>query len=161
MELTIVIALLGVVGLSFGFLYSSSQRFLVQSINASSSQGEASFALEHIRKNLLLANAVASPAVGNTINLQAGDILQFTWIPRANQAALNSRYRINAGNLEFDRDNPATEDWEVPPVARGIIAVTIVRTAQASFDITLQAQRVRGNDTRQIQLQTVVNPRGL
>ena len=59
-ELVVALSLVGVVALSFAYLYVASQRFLVQSLNASNAQGEASFVVEHIKRNMLPATAITS-----------------------------------------------------------------------------------------------------
>lgn len=151
-ELVVVISLLGVVALSFAFLFSGSQRFLVQSMNATSTQGEASYALEHIRRYLFLATDIAVPAEGAN-----GAVLQFTWQPTATGAAVTSDYRLTGTNLEFQRT--AGGGYEV--IARGIDAINFNRTARASVEITLTARRTSAQDTRRTQLRTTVNPRGL
>lgn len=151
-ELVVVISLLGVVALSFAFLCSSSQRFLVQSMNATSTQGEASYALEHIRRFLFLATDIAVPAEGAN-----GAVLQFTWQPTAAGAAVTSDYRLTGTNLEYRQT--AGGAYEV--IARGIDAINFNRPARSSVEITLTARRTSAQDTRRIQLRTTVNPRGI
>ena len=154
-ELIVVISLLGVVALSFAFLFSSSQRFLAQSMNATSAQGEASFALEHIRRFLFLATDIAVPAEGAN-----GAALQFTWQPTAVggvTTTVTSDYRLTGTNLEFQQT--AGGGYDV--IARGIDAINFNRTARASVEITLTARRTSAQDTRRTQLRTTVNPRGL
>ncbi len=154
-ELVVVISLLGVVALSFAFLFSSSQRFLAQSMNATSAQGEASYALEHIRRFLFLATDIAVPAEGAN-----GAALQFTWQPTAvggAVATVTSDYRLNGTRLEFRRT--AGDPYEL--IAQGIDAINFNRTARASVEVTLTARRTSAQDTRRTQLRTTVNPRGI
>ncbi len=161
LELVIVTSLIGLVGLSFAFLYSSSQRFLIQSANFTSSQGEASFGLEHIKRRLLQAIAMAVPAAGETRTLTNGGVtVQFTWLP--NRAALplglDCQYRLSGDNLQFQRGAGGT--WE--PIARGIESVTFTRTAQSVISVEIAVTRNAGRDIeRRTRLQTVVSPRGL
>lgn len=157
LELVVVLSLIGVVGLAFGFLYTSSQNFLIQSLDATSAQGEASFALEHIRKNLTLATAIATPAVGAN-----GTTLTFTSTPTAGAAAVTSTYQLNNnGNLEF-RGNAAgafqviARDIQVQD-ANGNPTIIFNRIAVGSVEVTLTAQHQSGADTRQQQLRTVVS----
>ena len=157
MELVIASALLGIVGLSFGFIYTTAQRFLIQSANFTGAQGEASFALEHIKRYLLLATVVTNPAAaGAPLNLSGG-VFTFTWQPTVTSAAtVTSRYRLNGTNLEYTTDG----NWT--PIARDILTATVTRTAQNGFDITIVSQMNSGNDiNRQSTLRTMVNPRGL
>lgn len=155
MEVMIGVALVGLVAISFAYLYGTSQRFLVQSVNFSESQGEASFALEHVQRNLQLATAVAVPAnVGD-----AGTVLEFTWQPNIAAAVRTSRYRMNGTNLEFVADTANAGAAEV--IARNIDAITFTRAGPATFDVEVRAERTSGGDTRATTLRTTVSPRGL
>lgn len=152
-ELLIAVTLAGLVAVSFALLYGTAQRFLVQSMNFSSSQGEASFALEHIRRNLERATAVVAPAnVGDS-----GTALEFTWQPDITAAARASRYQLTGVNLEF-RAAPAAADVVI---ARGIAAITFTRSAQSTIDIVIRAQQTSAGDTRELTLRTTVSARGL
>ena len=62
LESVVVLSLLGLVALSFAYLFSTSQRSLVQSTNFASSQTDASFALEHIKRHLTTATAITAGA---------------------------------------------------------------------------------------------------
>lgn len=156
MELLIAITLLGLVMGSFAYLYGTSQRFLIQSLNITSTQTEAAFALEHIRRNLQLATAVTLPVTN-----PAGRALEFTWQPTVNAVATpprTSRYQMNGTDLEFVAD---TDNGAAVPVARGITQITFTQSAAATYAIEVRAQRTSGGDTRQITLRTTVSPRGL
>lgn len=164
LELMVAIGLIGVVGLAFAFLYFSSQRFLIQSSNYTLSQGEASFALEHIKRRVLQATAIANPAPGGILDLTGGGSFNFTWQRRIPAGTgplqtLNSAYRLSGNNLFFDEDQnvPSTS-----PLARGMIGVTITRTGRTIVAVTLTSRRNTGDDiNRDTQLQTIVTPRGL
>lgn len=154
MEVLIGVALLGLVAVSFAYLYGTSQRFLVQSVNLSQSQGEAAFALEHVQRNLQLATAVALPAnVGD-----AGPTLEFTWQPTITSAVRTSRYQLTGTNLEFIADTAA---GAAEGIARDIDAITFTRTARSTFGVEVRAERTSAGDTRQTTLRTTVSPRGL
>lgn len=146
-ELLIAITLLGLVMGSFAYLYGTSLRFLVQSVNFSDSQGEASFALEHIQRHLLRATVVAVPAnVGD-----AGPTLTFTWQPAIAEAVQTSSYELTGTDLRFDG---AT-------IARNIAEISFTRATQATVDIRVRAERTSGGDTRATTLRTAVSPRGI
>ena len=157
MEVMVTVVLLGMVGLSFAYLYVTAQRFTLQSLSFTATQNEASFALEHIKRNLLLATAIATPAVG----APQGPTLQFTWRPNFQEVAdLTSRYEINGTDLRFIRDtgNPGVFDT----ISRNISAVTFTRVNVSRVDIEVQSQRTSGVDTaRTTRLQTSVSPRGV
>ena len=155
LESVIVMSLLGVVGLSFAYLFTTAQRFMIQSMNFTSSQGDAAFALEHIKRYLMTATAVATPATGT-----AGPALQFTWQPRTIDAVRTSRYELNVnGDLRFIPDTANAGVFEV--VSQGITAITFNRATAGTISIDVTAQRTSGGDTRQMRLQTNVSPRGL
>lgn len=154
LEAVIVLSLLGLVGLSFAYLFSTSQRSLIQSANFASSQTDASFALEHIKRHLITATAVAAPAAG-----AAGSTLEFTWQPTAAAAERTSRYELNGTELRFIADITSADAFEV--IARGIQAVTFDRAAAGRVSVEVLAQRTSGGDTRQMRLQTNISPRGL
>ena len=64
-EIVLATVLVAMVGTAFGALYATAQRYLIQTSLTSTTQGEASFVIEHIRHNLLRANLTvldAAPA---------------------------------------------------------------------------------------------------
>ena len=157
LESVIVISLLGLVTLSFGYLFSTAQRFMIQSINFTSTQTDASFALEHIRRHLTTATAITVPAAG-----ASGATLEFTWRPTTAEAARTSRYELGGtGNtdLRFIPDTTVAGTFEV--IARGIQTITFNRATAGSVAVDVTAQRSGGGDMRQTRLQTTINPRGL
>lgn len=157
LESIIVISLLGLVGLSFATLFSTAQRFMVQSVNAASSQTEAAFALEHIKRNLSTATAIAVPTAGGP----ATNNLEFTWQPRAIDPARTSRYELNMANedLRFIPDVSSAGTFEV--ISRGIQTIAFNRATAGTVSVNLTARRTSGGDTREMRLQTDVSPRGL
>jgi len=154
LESIIAISLLGLVGLSFAYLYTMSQRFTIQSLNAASAQTDAAFALEHIKRNLTLATAVATPAVGTP-----GSTLEFTWQMSATAPVRTSRYEVNGTDLRFIPNTAAAGTFEV--IARGIQTITFSRATVGMVSIDVTAQKTTGADTKQMRLQTNVSPRGL
>ena len=154
LEAVIVISLLGVVGVSFAYLLTTSQRFLVQSTNAASSQSDASFGIEHIKRHVLTARDVTTPAAGAS----ASQIV-FIWQPTAATAERTSRYDLQGTNLRFVPDTSAPGTAEV--IAQGIQAITFNRVAAGTISVDITAQRTSGGDTRQMHLQTDISPRGI
>lgn len=153
MELVVGLSLMGLVALSFAFLYGASQRHLIQNMNFVASQGEAGFGLEHVKRHLMLATAVGTPSIGNT----AGQ-LEFTWQPTIQSAAITSRYTLVNGDLRFTRDVSAG-GFEV--VARDIDAVAFERPQKAGVVVDVTARRTAGGDVRQMNLRTTISPRGI
>ncbi len=155
LEMMVTAILLGMVGLSFAYLYMAAQRFTLQSLSFTTTQNEASFALEHIKRNLLLATAIATPTVG-----AQGSTLQFTWQPNFSASAQTSCYTLTGTNLLF---YPTTcGSGTVETVARNILSVNFNRVNVSRVDIVVQSSRTSGVDTaRTTRLQTSVSPRGV
>ena len=156
LESIIVISLLGIVGLSFAYLFSSSQRFMIQSVNFTSSQNDASFALEHVKRKLMVATGVAEPATGAN-----GNALQFAWqeIVAGVVTDRTSRYEVNGTDLRYIPNVAAPGTFEV--IARGIDTLTFNRATAGTIAVDVTAEKSTGGDTRQTRLQTRVSPRGL
>ncbi|MDO8729999.1 MAG: type II secretion system protein [Candidatus Omnitrophota bacterium] len=170
LESIIVVTLLGLVGLSFGYLASLSQRLMIQGMNSSTSQGEVAFALEHIKRHLTIATAVTTPAAGDP----AGDVLVFTSQQTAAVAARTSSYDLinpvgAISDLRFTPDTTAPGVFEDPPngvIARGIQSITFTRgaagtPAAGTISVDVTAQKTTGGNTQEMRLQTNVSPRGL
>lgn len=159
LEVVVGVTLLGLVALGFAFLSTNAQRYLIQSMGASASQGEATIALEHIKRHLTAATAVAQPPVANPPANQTA-ILEFTWQPRADQAVRTSRYELNNNNLRFIPDVASAGVFEV--VARGVKNLTFTRNNAGRVTVDVMAdQIVPDGDVRQMYLQTVISPRGI
>ncbi len=160
LEVLIVVILLGIVGLSFGYLYTTAQRFMIQSLNFTGTQNEASFALEHIKRNLLVATAIAQPTAGNP-----GTTLEFTYQltdpANPNGAPLNrtSRYQLTGSTVEFVPNTANAGVIEL--VARNVSAITFERTNATTVRVNVTAQQTSGGDTRNTRLETTVTPRGV
>lgn len=154
LEAILVVSLLGIVGLAFGYLFSTSQRFMTQSANFTASQNDASFALEHIKRHLTVATAIGVPAAGNN-----GAALEFTWQRRAQDPVVTSRYELNGTDLRFIPDTAAPGTFEV--VAGGISSITFDRQTAGTVSVEVIAASTSGGDTRQMRLQTNISPRGL
>ena len=150
-----MISLLGLVSLTFAYLFSTAQRFMIQSVNSTSSQAEASFALEHIKKHLQAATAIAIPTAGTSDSR-----IEFSWQEMVGGVVTDrtSRYQLNGSNLEYIAN---TGIGAVEVIARGIQTITFNRATAVTVFINLTVQRSAGGDTRQMRLQTSVSPRGI
>ena len=152
-EAVIVVTLLGIVGLSFAFLSSMSQRFMTQSLNASASQGDAAFALEHIKRKLTAATAVTMPAEG-----AAGSQLEFTWQQSVTDPVVTSRYELNGTDLRFI---PDTSGGGFEAVSQGITNILFDRALAGTVTVSVTARKTSGGDTREMRLQSNISPRGI
>lgn len=155
MELLIAMTLIGVVALSFAFLYTAAQRFLIQSINASDAQGECSFAIEHIKRNVLLADEITFPAVG-----QNDTGLTFR-IPRLDQPGEPANYWWNEDSRELMYVHGDVAPIVLERVARGITAVDFSRPEEALVIVRITARTASVGDARTFTLETTVSPRGM
>ena len=157
-ELGVALGLIGVVGLSFAYLYVSAQRQMIQSLNFTSAQGEASFALEHMKRYLTLAKDVTQPP-----NLAAPanqtDTLEFTWRPTLSAPDQTSRYELSGTDLRFISNIASPGTFET--IARNIEQVQFTRLSAGMVSLQVTSQRTSGGDTRQTRLETTVSPRGL
>ena len=166
MEAMIVVTLLGIVGLSFAALMVMSQRFMSQSVSFSNSQGDASFALEHIKRYVTLATAITVPAAG-----ASGNQLTFRWRPRAGQLERESDYTLNGTDLRvvvttFNNNGTVNNVAAPERVARGIQSAGFPNiftrdTAGRTITVNITARGTSGGDTRDTRLQTTFSPRGL
>lgn len=153
LEAMIAVSLLGLVGLSFAYLFTTAQRFMIQSMNSTSSQGDAAFALEHIKRHLMVATAVALPATGTQ-----GAVLRFTWRRTSLVPETTSQYDLNGTDLRFTPDI-AAGGTEV--VSKGITTLTFSQPSAGTVSVDLTARKTTGGDSRDMRLQTNISPRGL
>lgn len=158
LELIIATAIFGIISLTVATIYTTANRYMLQDFNSSNVQGEASFALQHIKKFVQLATVIddATLPVGG-----ASAALEFTWAERVppNTGALvshTSRYEIQAGNLVLILDGAAPEI-----LARGVTAIAFTRPLTGSIAVDLTVNVNAGTGNRSQRLQTTVNPRGV
>lgn len=154
LEAVIVVTLLGLVGLSFGYLSSLAQRLMIQGMNSSASQGEAAFALEHIKRHLTPATSITTPPAGGQ-----GAVLVFAWQPTAILAVRTSRYELNGTDLRFIPNTASPGTFEV--VSRGIQSINFNRAVSRTVSVNVTARKTTVGDTRDMRLQTTIIPRGL
>ena len=69
LEILLTTAMVALVGLTFAGIYITSQRFLIQSTIFSSSNSEATFAIEHMKRRIVRANRlyIYLPAAGEFV----------------------------------------------------------------------------------------------
>ena len=177
LELLVVMSLLGLVAVGFGYLYANSQQFLAQSVAISATQGEASFALEHIKRQLLRVNWVL---------VFGTDRIAFRYDPRpfATQTPQVDDdqwdgYRLNGTILNLVRSIALTDDTngdgvanggddpaDVPAggevIARNITAITFERnnTRRVTVNVTAE-QAAAGGGTQKTELTAVIGLKGI
>ncbi len=158
LEVLLAAMLVGLVGVAFGGILATSQRYYIQTMNITAAQSEGSFALEHMRRRLLPADRL--------IRFSATQ-LAF----RAN--GLWRGYRLSSTDLLFapDLGVAATQDptvselngaaTENPPVARNVVTFDIQMPASSQLEVVIVTQHSGGGDSRQVRLETLISPRGL
>ena len=157
LELVVAVSLLGIVGLAFGVIYGNAQRYMVQSISFSATQGEVSFAVEHIRKQMLQTVEITAPAEGAAAAAQ----MTFQRLPTLGAARITSQYQVTSGALRFYPDTVnAAGTFEV--VARSVTAVTFTRASRSNVTVDITTQRTTGNTpAQQTNLVVTLNARGV
>jgi len=182
-EILITAVLIGFLGLSFAAIYITANRFLIQDSTIVLSQGDASFAVDHIRRQVMVANRLVWLTDRKVV---------FRYDPAFPGTPTNfsddwwAGYRLNSGRLEFvptlgvngtatpteaDLDGAAAEN---PPVARGVVApggAIQGGTAPAIFTldggsgtllmIDLTVKKTAGKENRETRLKSRVSPRGV
>ncbi len=135
-ELVVAASLIGLVGLSFAFLYFMANEQMVQNIDITTSQTEASFAVEHLRRHVVMATEITSPAEGNT-----DTTLIYRWwdtaaVPAVERIATYQHDNVDL-ELEFDDGSGAG----VVRVARHITALNFNRTDRTAVEVTVTANQ--------------------
>ena len=156
LELAVAMSLMGVVGLSFAYLYVNSQRYLTQSVLASAAQGEASYAMEHIKRQLLDAVDVTWPAERDTVaRPQLNFRIRRTMADPA--VGVPAVYSMAGTTLQYSIDGgPAT------PIASNLSVMTFKRNSRVQLGVDITArQRTAGGDARETSLHADVGVRGI
>lgn len=181
-EILITAVLVGFLGLSFAAIYITANRFFIQDSTIVLSQGDASFAVDHIRRKIMVANRMIRLTDGKVVfRLDPafpgtptdfsddqwagyrldGDVLNF--VPDVGVAG-------TATPTEAQLDGAAAEN---PPVARGIVppgGAIQGGTAPAIFAleggsstllmIDLTVKKTAGKENRETRLKSRISPRG-
>ncbi len=156
-ELLMAAVLLSLVGLSFAALYGTAQRYLIKDTLAASVQGEAAYAMEHMRRHLMLADGVTNPAPPFPTAPPATTVT-FTWTPALGVPQVTSTYQLNASDshlLEY------VESGRTETIARHVSLISFTRTEPSQMSITLTIQQTAGTATQQVQLDAAVTHRGI
>ncbi|GEM_PF-2640836 len=169
MEILLATALVSLVGLSFAAIYGSSQHYMIQDIDSSLAQGDASYAMDHMKRHLERAT---------TFNVVTAIRIDFDWWPNGAGAPVPSSYRLNGNLLEYRLDagedtngngilDPgedtngngildAATPWEV--LIQGVTALTFTRVN--SFTVTID-MTVKEGKAQPVQLTANVVPVGM
>ncbi len=178
-ELLLAALLVGVVGLGMGAIISSSHNFMLQSAGMATTQGEASYALEHLKRYVSLANNIipynptGTPPVSSSfaIRYDHRSITALTATPLDSTDDEWDYYGYDAVNkiLYYKRDfvpgasaNPADPGFAGGEViARNVTALTFTLTSPAQMDVDITVTKVIGTQTRTSHVTSSISPRGM
>ncbi|MBI1952503.1 MAG: hypothetical protein HYS41_00045 [Candidatus Omnitrophica bacterium] len=158
LEVLLATVLMGLVGVAFGNVLVTAQRYYIQTMNIASAQSEGAFAMEHMKRRLLPADRLI------LFNAQA---LAF----RENNVWRG--YRLNAASLEYApdlgvaaNDDPTLADLngaaaEAPAVTGSIGTFTMRLPEAGRLEVEIVTEHAGGGDTRRMRLETVISPRGI
>ena len=185
-EVLITAVLIGFLGLSFAAIYVTANRFFIQDSTIVLSQGDASFAVDHIRRKIMVANRLVRLTDAKVAFRYDPNPLTTTPTPPGDYRWAG--YRLNGTSLEFvpnlgvagtstpteaQLDAAASEN---PPVARGVVApggavqwgkdpapaiFTLEGGSGTLLLIDLTVQKVAGKENRETHLTSRVSPRGI
>ncbi len=178
MEVLLASTMVGIVALSVGAIYFASQRFLVQSVNIASAQGDAHYAIEHMRGNVMVANRIVQwVGPGNSSTLFAfrvnnqwfGYRLDGTRLNFISAPALVPSTDTNGDGFIDANDDPTQGDLagaaaEVPPITQDILAGPnppfSFLTPSSVVRVDLTVRKTGGGDTRNHTVSTIIGCRG-
>ena len=154
LEVLLATVLVGLVGIAFAGLFATAQRYYIQTMNIASAQSEGSFALEHMRRKLIVATQ---------LTLDSSTQVTFT------AKGVQSRYLLSGTDLRYVPDiSSATTELVARNVQTFVMSLPdpppSAQTSppqQPRLSILIVTERVSGGDTRQIRLETVISPRGV
>ena len=176
-ELLMAITLVGMVVLSFGALQGIAHSFFFQSAGMANAQGEASYGMLHIKRNLTRANRVI---------LSSPTFIFFRYDHRgiaagtATPADLNDDewdyYRLNETTLLYRNNfSGAVPNGEIPAlpvfgvgvdpneeiIARGVTALAFTQVSPYEVDVDMTVQQQVGRQARSTRVRGSITPRGI
>ncbi|MBI3616294.1 MAG: prepilin-type N-terminal cleavage/methylation domain-containing protein [Candidatus Omnitrophica bacterium] len=186
LEILIAVILLGFVGIGFSGIYLTANRYLIQDTAILLSQGDAAFAADHIRRQVLRANRIV---LFTDAKIAFRFDPSFPGTPTDFSDDQWAGYRLNGNLLVFapavspttdtngdgsvnGMDDPIEADLdgaaaESPPVAGGVqapggaVPALFQLPTGTLLKVDLTVQKQAGGESRQTRLKTDVSPRGV
>lgn len=178
MEILLSSTMLGAVAISFGTIYGVANHHMIQETNSFLSQNDASFAMEHMKRHLMGAVALADPNVAPGFDSAGRPIDNYPVNridPSGNKvltAAVNfyagslgvkrwQRYEVKGGELNY------YSDWVGAPnppevICRGVTDPDLFHRPLASeVQIVLKVQKGGSSSFLSSTLETTVNLRAI
>jgi hypothetical protein len=171
---------MGVVGLGLVAIIGSAHTFMLQSSGMATTQGEASYAHEHLKRYLSLSNQIIQYGAAGNPPVSTAFAIRYDHrsISGATATPLNTAddewdyYGYDAANdiLYYDQDfvpgasaNPpepgSFAGMEV--VARGVTALSFTLTSPAQMDVDMTVTKTAGTSTRTSRIKSSISPRGM
>jgi len=154
LEIMMATVLLGLIGIGVGALISSSTRHLIRTTSTTRAQNGISFALEHMKRHLIMATAHERFPVAGALNR-----LEFDWMPGGfGGVTVTSGYRLTGNILEYEDNVNVAPTWDFDLAGDvSLFEVTRLNNAEVQIAVTV-TDPVTGIDTR---LETTVSSRGV
>ena len=174
-EILMAVLLIGVVSLSFGALQGIAHTFFFQSVGMANAQGEASYAMLHMKRNISKANRVViiSPTQ-LSFRYDHRSITAGTATPTDMNDDEWDYYRLNGTTLEYMNNftaGPVAGGGDVTAIAividgeeviaRGVTALAFTQASPAEVDIDLTVQQQVGLQARSSRVRGSITPRGI
>ncbi len=178
MELVLASVLIGLVGLGFAAISGTAQTYLSQSAGISNVQGEASYAMLHMKKYLSVANRVIQYNAGGNppqstrlafrydhrglsgtpLDISDDNWDYYAWDATNKTIVYRQGFVTSANPGSTDPADPGPDGATV--VARNIQSLLFTLTNSIEVDIDLTAQQTVGPQSRSTRVSTSVTPRG-
>lgn len=179
MEMLLSSVMLGTITLSFGAIYGVASHHMIQETNSTLSQNDASFAIEHMKRHLMVATALGVRTAGPFLD-DAGHPIDDYPVDNINRSAVNfyagplgtrrwQRYAVEP-DLQGQLELRYYSDWVGSPtlsevICRGVISPTpptlFHRPRTSEVQIVLQTQRSGGGSVWNSTMETTVNLRAI
>ncbi len=175
-EILITAVLIGFLGLAFAAIFVTAHRYLLQDSTTILSQGDAAYAMDHMKRKIMVANRVVQ---FTNAKIAFRFDPNFPGTPTDFSDDQWAGYRLNGNLLEFmpnlgiagtatpTEANLDAAAAEAPPVARSVLSpggsVPAIFQLPGStlLMVDLTVEKVTGGETRQTHLKTNISPRGV
>ncbi len=181
MEVLLAAFLMGVVGLAVAAISTSTQMYLWQSTTMATTQGEASYGVEHIKRYLSMGSRVVlysasriafrydhgaiSGGTATSLNTNDDNWDYYGWDPSNNTLVYRQAFVAGANPGATDPADPdvtgVVNGASPTVIARGVTAFTLAQPSGADIDVDLTALSTVGPTSRQSRVRSTVSPRGM
>ena len=178
-EVMLAAALMGIVGFGLVAIIGTAHRFMLQSAGMASTQGEASYAHEHLKRYMALANKIiqynpsGSPPSSSSfaIRYDHRSITGGTATPLDSTDDEWDYYGYDsAGKILYYKQNfvpgasanPANPGFSSGQIiARNVTALTFTLTSPDRMDVDITVTKQIGTQSRSSRVTSTISPRGI